>query len=302
MEQSTGHQHLSIRSEDGRNVAAWFTPTARHDGPRRIMVLVPGFGRRMHHDSAFARYLYSNGFDVLRYDSLDHPGMSDGNIYDFTMSAGLASLRAALGWAARQFPGAPIGVLATSLGAPIALRAAVDFAPLRYLITVSGVVHLQKTLAYVCGTDYAAVPIEQVPPSVKIEGREVDAHRFYLDSHAARWLDQPLMEATLHGLDIPVVSFIGEQDQWVEAADLAAVMRADAAGPRSVTTLSGTGHDIGRHAAMARVLLNRVVQQCLSLSGLEGQALCEPSFASLMESALDERRLQRRQREPAAVS
>ena len=302
MEQPMGHQQLNIRSEDGRNVAAWFTSAARQGGPRRIVVLVPGFGRRMHHDSAFAQYLIANGFDVLRYDSLDHPGMSDGNIYDFTMSAGLASLRAVLGWAAREFPHAPVGVLATSLGAPIAMRAATDFTPLRYLITVSGVVHLQKTLAHVCGTDYAAVPIEQVPPSVKIEGREVDAHRFYLDSHAGRWLDQSFVEATLHGLSIPVVTFIGEQDQWVDAADLTAVMRADAAGARSVITLSGSGHDIGRHAAMARVLLNRVVRQCLAMSGREGQEVHEPSCASLMESALDERRQQRRQREPAAVS
>ena len=75
---------LEGRAGAERRVAVWRTGTREAEAP--VVLVAPGFARRMRHMAPVALYLASAGFKVYRCDYLDHVGLSDGEIYDFTMT------------------------------------------------------------------------------------------------------------------------------------------------------------------------------------------------------------------------
>jgi acyl transferase len=276
---------------NGQRLHCWINRPleARFNGC--VVMIATAFGRRMHHVSALTQYLTESGFAVVRFDPVDHVGLSDGEIFDYTLSAGLRSLAQAFETVRSMFPTCRAGIIATSMTGRIAFEQLAGSNPPDFLITMAGVVDVQRTLSAVYDIDYAALAYEDLPERMTFEGHEIDIHAYYRDGHANRWFgrDRPL--DILQASSTPIVAFAGSHDEWVDPADVAACEAAS--GNMTVIRLAGCGHDITRHAAIARELALDAVRWCGRLGLSRDIDVIEPSHAAILGVSLQERRMQR---------
>lgn len=277
---------------DCRQIVLWETTPPEGVEPVGVVVIASGFGRRMHHQSYLAHHLATNGFVILRYDAADHVGLSDGDILDYSMSSGFASLSTAIATAAERRPGLSIGLVASSISGRLAIAAAGRCSTVDYCILISGVVHLQRTLAIVHGVDYAACEFSVLPPTAVFEGHHVSLASFYADGHAANWFGLNGTMADLRNAAIPMVFCYGEQDEWVQRSDVVAVTTGNQ--QHRLVELAGVGHDITRNPGVGRIFLSKLVAWCRELAGASAEEMVEPEFSQLLRVALNEKRGQRR--------
>lgn len=285
-----------VALEDGRTIAVWTNRAAPERDAKVGVVLCSAFGRRMHQHSTLASYLQANGVSVVRYDSLNHVGLSGGDPLDYTLSDGLVSLRAALQAARDTLPDCKLGIVATSLNARLALQAMADEEDVEFLVAISGVVNVTFTLAQALGTDYAGWDADKIPDTVEFEGQVFRGHGFYVDYHEANWGGVQSTVELLKDIKGRAVWYVGERDGWIAADDVAACAHAAPADAFLTIMLNGCGHDIGRNPQLARQVLKDVVCRSLELAGTPGNVrenVAEPDHGTLMRAALDERRQQR---------
>ena len=76
----------SCQNDRGQRLM-WLSMHQRAEPPRALALLPPGYERRIHHYSVFARALADNGYLVVRFDLSNHVGLSDGHIADFSMTS-----------------------------------------------------------------------------------------------------------------------------------------------------------------------------------------------------------------------
>jgi acyl transferase len=279
----------------GKRLVLWsLTPVARP--VVGTILLGAGFGRRMSDSAALALYLCHNGFRVYRYDPLCHRGMSDGDIIDHTMTVGYTSLTAALDWICQR-EDSRVGVFAMSLSARLAYRLAARDRRVAFLISAAGVVHLRDTLRRVNdGVDYAGWPRSDLPPVLNIERQPVRPALFLDDARAHDWLTLEGTCADFAQIRVPIITFHGDSDPWVQLADVKRAFAQGDATARELVEMRATAHDLARNAAIARTVLSRVTAAALELAGSPSTA-DEPSFDGLVRRRLLESRLQR---EPVA--
>lgn len=280
------------RLSDNRKVAVW--TLAPSGGPRHPMPLVvgAGFARRMHHFSSVAEYGAHNGFFVCRYDPVNHVGLSDGDMWDYTMTDGLESLRAAVNWACEHTGRPRVIVLATSLTARVAYQLASQTDRIASVVTAVGVVNVQETLKRVFDYDHSLDNPEEITGHVEFEGNRIGHRTFTADAHKNDWWSFEGCVKALRQVKQPVVNFIGSDDEWVEPAEVHKAFTEGAGGPRKLLTLDRAPHDLSRDSSVARTFLVRTMEELFLLCGVE-QRVVEPPFEEMMEQALIERRLQR---------
>ncbi len=286
-------QH-ETRLADGRRIAIWtITPT---DGPCHPLPLVvgAGFARRMHHFAAVALYGAYNGFQVIRYDPVNHVGLSEGEMWDFTLSESHESLRAVIDWTFERTGQRP-AVVATSLTARMAYQIAAETDRVSRVITAVGVVNVRATLAKVFGQDYSTEPV----PVAVFEGKKISGPRFLDDAHAKNWWSLASTTAFLQRVQQPVTTFIGTEDDWVDPADVNAAFSDHPAGPRRILSLERAPHDLSRDPAVARTFFLLMLEELLGALDITSKPI-DPPFEALMEQSLVERRLQRG--EPEAIA
>lgn len=288
-----GFETRQTHLPDGRRVTCWLdrAPQARPDAP--VAVLTPGFGKRMHQHSALTQYLLANGVHVLRFDSVNHLGLSDGTIAEYSLTDGLISLDTATSLCIELMGDRDRFLVATSLTARIALRRFCADRAYAKLIVISGVVDVRHTLNQVFGCDYTRYHPHELPEAVDFESNKINIKQIYLDGHKNDWFS---LERTLDEVarfDRPSDWFFGSDDEWIDLASVKACLAASRSGVLRVELLPNCGHDIGRNASVARKMMIEIVRSCL---GPLGQAqVIEPRYTDILKVALDERRAQRNQ-------
>jgi acyl transferase len=284
-------QH-ETRLGDGRRVAIWSVAPA--DGPIHPLPIVvgAGFARRMHHFAAVALYGACNGFYVCRYDPVNHVGISDGDMFEFSLSDSLDSLRAAVDWTVAR-TGQDPAVIATSLTARVAYQLAAETERIKRVITAVGVVNVRATMAKVFGRDYS---IDQTSSFAEFEGKKI-GRRFLDDAHAHDWWSLTGTTAILQRVQQPVTTFIGTEDDWVDPGDVSAAFSDQPGGPRRILTLERAPHDLSRDPAVARTFFMLMLEELLGACQVDARPI-DPPFEDLMEQSLVERRIQRGTSEP----
>lgn len=282
----TFEQH-ETRLADGRRIAIWTVAPA--EGPCHPLPIVvgAGFARRMHHFAAVALYGAYNGFYVCRYDPVNHVGLSDGDMWDFTLTESRDSLRAVIDWTFEKTGQKP-AVVATSLTARMAYQIAAETDRVMRVITAVGVVNVRATLAKVFGQDYSTHPVVVA----EFEGKKISGGRFLDDAHAQDWWSLASTTAFLQRVRQPVTTFVGTEDDWVDPADVNAAFSDQPGGPRRILSLERAPHDLSRDPAVARTFFFLMLEELLGACQIDGKPV-DPPFEALMEQSLIERRIQR---------
>jgi len=285
-------ESVEHRCADGRKIQCWLNRPPAPVVPSATAILTPGFARRMHQHSALAQYLVANGVGVVRFDSLDHLGLSDGDIADYTLSAGLLSLEAGVAVARRAFPGTSCSLVATSLTSRIALRYLHRDTSVARLIALSGVVNVRKTFEEAVEQDYFGYAEADLPEYVEFASKSIRTLPLFRDSWRHDWLSLETTLGEIAALSTPIHWFVGSDDDWIDREEIAACQAANPA-RFTLTWLTSCGHDISRNSSAARAMLKRIVALCSGSETLEEGAVIEPNYNALLKIALDERRIQR---------
>jgi len=285
------------KTDDGKRMAIW--TLAPSSGPQHQLPIVvgSGFSRRMDHLSTVAQYCVYNGFHVTRYDLINHVGLSEGEMIDFTMSDSLRSLKAAVDWTCEHTGQPKVAILATSLTARVAYELAAQSNRIALVITAVGVVHLKKTLNCVFGVDFEAMVPEEIEGWAVFEGKKIRPLTFTRDAHINHWWSFDGCIERLKQVEQPIINFVGNADEWVDVREVERAFQEGAGGPRKLFTLDRAQHDLSRDPAVARTFLLRCIDELLAAENASGPAV-EPPFDTLSRQTLTERRIQLRSERP----
>ncbi|MBA3329115.1 MAG: alpha/beta hydrolase [Solirubrobacterales bacterium] len=287
---------VSTVKGNGRRIFGLACTPADQD-PRGLVVLPPGYERRIHHYSVLSRYLIRHGYATLRFDCTDHIGLSDGEIFDFTMS----SMAGDVACATAQVPDAlaelPRYLVASSLAARATVRALAENAPLSArvdgAVLILPVIDLQDTLRKVIGEDlieeWRSGRVTDPRASSRVLDHEV-AYGFARDLIDAGWDDPSGAGAELAQLALPVTAIAAAQDEWVRVDDVLAAMAAadETPGARDTVVLEAASHELSHNAPVMRLLMEQVLGALASASG-EELAVEHLEFDEVMETMRSER-------------
>jgi acyl transferase len=268
----------ALRAEDGRRVTTLTTDGA--GAP--VVLLVPPYGLAMRDLFIAAYLLYSNGFQVLRFDPRDHVGTSDGEMADF----GLDRLIEDIELVARSET--RVIVAAFSLAALPALQAALRLgSTVEGMVLITPVVNMRATLAAVIGADYWGRAPEQRPRTLRVLGLDVKTS-FFETCKGLGYDDVQIGARLLIEVPGPVSLVIGDRDPWVSCEEVAALHQQVTRRKANVTmtVFEAASHQLTRNPVLALTYLHAMVQECIRISG-GGRPLREVQFAELV-SALHE--------------
>ncbi|MCS6295288.1 MAG: alpha/beta fold hydrolase [Nitrospira sp.] len=241
-----------------------------HDRPRvnsaadaPIVVLAPGYGESKRDYVALAYYLAGNGFHVVRYDNVNHVGESDGLVTQFRLEDMESDLETVLDHVAVQWPGRPIGLVATSLAGRVALKVAGKVSHVRLLMLINGIMDVRHTLQAVHQEDLIGEHVAGVHKGVvNILGLTIDADRWL--EHAVRgdYADLLTTQCDAARLRTPVVLFHAEQDAWVDPASIERVTEAIGPYLRHSFVVPGALHRLQESPRKARAVYRQIAACC----------------------------------------
>jgi SAM-dependent methyltransferase/pimeloyl-ACP methyl ester carboxylesterase len=204
-------------SLDGKKVVAFLDHAGDEWEGRPFVVVTPKYGESKKNNIQLAYYLAANGLNILRFDHTRHVGESDGSMFDFTLQHGVEDIIASTDYLQRRFGISQVSLVASSLSARTALRAAATDVRVRHLVSVVGVVNVRDTLFKVYREDLISEHIGgRVWGVGDMLGHEADFDIFLKAAvdHDLHDFDGTIRD--LEKVEIPVSMFPAEADTWVD--------------------------------------------------------------------------------------
>jgi SAM-dependent methyltransferase/pimeloyl-ACP methyl ester carboxylesterase len=230
---------------------------------RSWVVVVPKYGETKKNSLPTAYYLAANGVNVLRFDMSNHVGESQGSMPLFTIPGVVDDIRAAFDYLEQVHGVKRAGLLANSLSARMAIRATALDPRISYLISLVGVVHVQRTLTIVYQEDVVANFLGGKRWGVNdVLGFEIDFEHF-LGALVTSGLHS--LEGTaedLERIEVPVAFLSAQKDAWVDLEDVKQVV---ARAKRSEFRLiKDAMHEVRENPEAAERTFRELVALCLS--------------------------------------
>nr|BAF93450.1 acyl transferase [Shewanella woodyi] len=282
-----------IKLEKGKTIRVWETfPKDNSLVKNNTILIASGFARRMDHFAGLAEYLSSNGFHVIRYDSLHHVGLSSGNINEFSMTIGKKSLLTVIEWLKGRHIN-KLGLIAASLSARIAYDVANEI-DLSFLVTAVGVVNLRDTLERALKYDYLQLPIEDLPEDLDFEGHNLGSEIFVTDCFKHHWDTFNSTKNKMKDLNIPFIAFTANDDSWVKQNEVLELIESLNPEKCKLYSLIGSSHDLGENLVVLRNFYQSVTKAAIALD--KGSLnldinIIEPKFEDITSVTVKERRL-----------
>jgi alpha/beta superfamily hydrolase len=285
-----GVEQLDMVGDDGVRITGLLSyPVDEASGA--LIIIPPGFERRMHNYGALSYVLVKHGYTTLRFDLRNHLGMSDGEVADFSMGSIASDVALALRHATAHHAAKALYVLAPSLSARGAIRALASEASASGFVGILPVVDLRRSLALLAGDDLLA----------KWESKEVtDPSRLYRigkqmvkaasgrDALDENWGGMPQVQTEIAAISCPVSMITAEQDEWVRPEDVSVALSGSSRWPRQCTMIEATSHDVARNLPVMRLLLELVVTRLDTMENLDRQPVV-PEFSALIDVVAAER-------------
>ena len=123
---------------------------------RPWVLIAPKYGETKKSNLQLAYHLAANGLNVLRFDHTNHVGESEGDALNFDLPGAVTDITACLDFLTETYGVRGVTVVANSLSARCALRAAAKDARVIKFISVAGVVNLLATMSEIYREDILA--------------------------------------------------------------------------------------------------------------------------------------------------
>jgi pimeloyl-ACP methyl ester carboxylesterase len=279
-----------VRTPEGARILA-LSSHAPGAEQRGVVVLPPGYERRIHHYAVLSDVLVQHGYRTIRFDLTNHVGLSDGEVADFTMSSISADLSAVIAHARAQMGGERLYVVAPSLAARAAFRVLSRDCAADGMVAMLPVVDVRYTITQAAGSDvigrWQDGDLAQARHT-RVSKSDVGP-RFPEDAVAEDWggVDQGKRE--LAAVPCPVVAIVAERDDWVRTDDVEAAFEGEVRWARRRVVVEASSHDLASNLPVLRLMLELTVNSLDSMSGTSREVRV-PDFNEFVELVTRERR------------
>jgi len=244
---------------------------------RPWVLVAPKYGETKKSSLQMGYHLAANGLNVLRFDHTNHVGESEGQALDFELPGAVEDITACLDYLSDTYGVKQVVMLANSLSARCALRAAAADRRISKFISVAGVVNLLATMSEIYREDILAQ---------YRAGRRWGVTNFLgLDVHGDSFLDSAVQSqlydlsgtlADAAKLPVPLIYFFAERDTWVRREEVEQVV---AANPQAKMILVPAAmHEVRENPRAAEQLFREVIWACLH------SAPCPPDTSGLLRT------------------
>jgi pimeloyl-ACP methyl ester carboxylesterase len=258
------HRVYHIEKTNGQRLLCMYERTHR-DEPIGLVVMPPGYERRMHHYAVFAAYLARHGFDVLRFDLSNHLGFSDGEVVNFTLSSAADDIATAIAHANEISAGLPICVVGTSLAARAAIRAVLtvqDDSPSQALVMILPVVDVEHTTTEAIGRNVIDEWRRGLVTDPDLVGRVINqdvAWAFVQDAHKQNLAELESTCEELAELECDALALAAAEDSWVRVPDVERAFDQSGRYLREIVVLEAASHDLSTNAPVLRLLMEEII-------------------------------------------
>lgn len=253
---------LLYPSRSGLKLSAFWDHRAEGFERCPFVIVAPKYGETKKNNLQLAYLLAANGMNVVRFDHANHVGESAGEKTAFTLPGGVEDILATVDHLVARFGISSVSLLASSLSARTALRAAARDPRIGHLVCIVGVVNVRHTLREVYREDLVANHLAGKTWGVTdILGHEIDFDQFLAHACDSQMHDLEGAARDLAATTIPVTYFSGEEDTWVLFGEVEQVVgRA----PRGrVVKLAGAKHEVRENEPVAQKAFNEVVGEII---------------------------------------
>jgi len=220
-EQAITSELVIYPSLDGKKVVAFLDHVGADWEGRPFVVVTPKYGESKKNNIQLAYCLAANGLNVLRFDHTRHVGESDGSMFDFTLHSAVQDITATIDFLQRRFGISHVSLVASSLSARPALRAAATDFRIRHLVSIVGVVNVRDTLFKVYREDLIAEHIAgRVWGVGDMLGHEADFDVFLKGAVDHDLHDFEGSIRDFEKIEIPISMFPAEADTWVDFSEI----------------------------------------------------------------------------------
>ncbi len=256
-------EFVSFTNRGGLKLAACIDFRGERPEERPWVVVVPKYGETKKNNLQTAYYLAANNINVLRFDLSNHVGESEGQMPLFTIPGVVDDIMAALDYLEQARGVKCAGLLANSLSARMAIRATSLDARIGYLVSLVGVVHVQRTLTIVYQEDVVANYLAGKRWGVNdVLGFDIDFEHF-LGELVASGLHS--LQGTCDDLDkigVPVAFLSAQKDAWVDLEDVKQV--ATHARHGEFRQIRDAMHEVRENPEAAERAFREMVALCVS--------------------------------------
>jgi ubiquinone/menaquinone biosynthesis C-methylase UbiE/dienelactone hydrolase len=253
---------VSYASRNGRRVTAYLDRAVVQRNSPQLVILAPKYGETKKNNLQLAYFLASNGFTVLRFDLTFHVGESEGEMSAFTLPGMVDDILGSIDFLLAGSTTEKIVLVASSLSARCALRAAALDLRVGRFVSIVGVVNMQKTLSEVYREDIFGTFINgRHWGMTDIIGFDINGETFLSTAveHRLHDLDGSIQDAAK--LRIPSAVFYAEEDLWVNPSEVRQVFAAS--DDCQLVSIKGAMHEIRENPKAAEETFKMVVSACL---------------------------------------
>lgn len=269
---------VSFLNKKGRKIVGCYDHSSTHEGP--IILIPPAYGDTKRDNLFFAYYLVANGFRVLRIDSTDSIGESDGGMLDYSMITAKEDIQAALDYLEKEWNQNKTSVISTSLAVRQTIKACREDQRINFAIGLVGVVDLQKTLNRIYGEDV----IDKLARGESLASEIVNTFGFDMSVEGLRSAILGSMhniETTIEDLkrsSTPTLLYFSEKDPWVQFDDID-VQHLENVEKRYI---AGGMHELRESPSVVRNLIRSVVFDLKKYHfGQAGSNVIEPDLREI---------------------
>lgn len=218
---------INFRNSRGMNIVGFYDHLKSNNSDAPFIIIVPGYSETKRDGLYLSYYFAQNGFNVIRYDHTDHVGESDGDILYTTLSKMRDDLKSTLDFIESTFGVKEVGVVSSSMGGRVAIKAASEDRRIALLVCMVSVVNLQHTLFSVYREDLIGETIRGKKWGlINVLGFEVDADAFLCSAIKDNFHDLESTKKDIRKIDCPIDFFVAAKDPWVNKEDASTVFRA----------------------------------------------------------------------------
>lgn len=265
------------------------------EGERRgVVVLPPGYERRIHHYAVLSRHLVRRGYATVRFDLTNHIGLSEGEVLDLTMSSMVDDVASVIAAYREQAPRGALSVVASSLAARATIRALAEGRDndVRSAVLILPVVDVERTTTEVVGVNRVGKwrSGEVTDPTLpnRVLNHDV-SYGFAKDVVDSGLDDLPGTKSELARIRCPVTAVAAEHDDWVDVEQVRQAMGADAPAPRATILIEAASHELSSNAPVVRLLLEQVGDRLARDGGEEPVPVQHLDFDEMVETIRQEK-------------
>lgn len=282
---------VEYRNEAGKRISAYFDYDANARAARKFAVMAPKYGETKKNNLQLAYELVANGMSVLRFDLTNHIGESEGDMAEFSLSGAVTDIIASIEFLERKHGATDIVVVASSLSARCALRAAALTPRLSRVVCLVGVVNLHHTLFEVYKEDIFGTFLQGRRWGVTdILGFNINGEIFLRTAVDSDLHDLSGTVRDLDRMTVPVEYFYAENDAWVKYEEVMTVFK-DRPNCR-LHPVKGAMHELRENPKAADSVYRAVVARCLGEED-DTRIVIPPIKAVLEQNRVERNRLKR---------